>query len=369
MTLHVLTRFSNRFGSDPELVLAGGGNTSAKDGNVMYVKGSGVSLASITAESFVAIDRSKLAAIFEKSYPESDAEREEMALRDLMDARLPGEERKRPSVETLLHGLFSQRFVLHLHPALVNGLTCSKDGAEAARRLFGESVLWIEPCKPGYILAKLCQSRMTGYKARTGQDVSVMLLENHGIFVAADSENGLDEILTHILKTIRAQIKSEPDFREQRMLAPETDIYVKRIAALYGGAAEALFNASNQAALLAKSRETAADLLLPFTPDHIVYCKAYPLFTDSPDALAAAWDGYISRYGYAPKIVIARGLGFFAVSDSAKTAETARTLFVDAIKIAVYAQSFGGTAHMPEELTEFIVNWEVESYRQKQNEG
>ena len=33
-----------------------------------------------------------------------------------------------PSVETLLHAIFPQKYVLHLHPALVNGLTCSRVG-------------------------------------------------------------------------------------------------------------------------------------------------------------------------------------------------------------------------------------------------
>ena len=40
-------------------------------------------------------------------------------------------------------------------------------------------------------------------------------------------------------------------------------------------------------------------------------------------------------------------------------------MFLDAVKIAVYTESFGGYLHLSEELTDFIVNWEVESYRQK----
>ena len=37
--------------------------------------------------------------------------------------------------------------------------------------------------------------------------------------------------------------------------------------------------------------------------------------------------------------------------------------FEDACKIAVYARSFGGPKHMSEDLVEFILNWEAESYR------
>lgn len=76
MLIDELVGFSNFYGSDPSLVLAGGGNTSAKRAGRMWVKGSGTALATITAQGFVKMDLSKLGEIFEKSYPDSDSERE-----------------------------------------------------------------------------------------------------------------------------------------------------------------------------------------------------------------------------------------------------------------------------------------------------
>jgi len=38
-------------------------------------------------------------------------------------------------------------------------------------------------------------------------------------------------------------------------------------------------------------------------------------------------------------------------------------LFADSVKIAVYAESFGGSKPMPDWLTDFIAGWEVETYR------
>ena len=148
MLIDELVGFSNFYGSDPSLVLAGGGNTSAKADGRMWVKGSGTALATITAQGFVEIDLSKLGEIFEKSYPDSDSEREALVLQDLMASRVPGET-KRPSVETTLHALFPQTYVLHLHPAKVNGITCSKGGESAARRVIARDFIWIEQCRPG----------------------------------------------------------------------------------------------------------------------------------------------------------------------------------------------------------------------------
>ena len=60
MSLEVITKLSNRYGSDPAYVLAGGGNTSYKNDGIMYVKGSGTSLATIKPEGFVAMYMDKL---------------------------------------------------------------------------------------------------------------------------------------------------------------------------------------------------------------------------------------------------------------------------------------------------------------------
>ena len=67
MIIDELVGFSNFYGSNEELVLAGGGNTSAKDGDTMYIKGSGTRLCDITAEGFVKMSRSKIAEIFTKT--------------------------------------------------------------------------------------------------------------------------------------------------------------------------------------------------------------------------------------------------------------------------------------------------------------
>ena len=127
-----LVEMSNRYGSNSEYVLAGGGNTSYKENGIMYVKCSGTALATITADGFVAMDMAKLTAMLDKKYPEADDEREAAALADMMAARLPSEYSKRPSVEAILHELFPQKYVLHVHPTLVNGLTCGKDGEKIA---------------------------------------------------------------------------------------------------------------------------------------------------------------------------------------------------------------------------------------------
>lgn len=91
MELQDIIALSRRYGSDPEAVLAGGGNTSAKDPHRMYIKCSGVQLATMDEAGFVPIDRHKMDVAMAQSYPAEDAAREAAFLQAVMATRaLPG---------------------------------------------------------------------------------------------------------------------------------------------------------------------------------------------------------------------------------------------------------------------------------------
>lgn len=357
--LDSLVEFSNLYGKDPELVLAGGGNTSAKCGNIMYVKASGTSLSTIDKNGFVRIRLDRLGSIFEKDYPPDDDLREAEVLKDLMNSRAEGET-KRPSVETTLHALFPQKYVLHIHPALVNGLTCSKGGEEAARKILPMNFLWIEACKPGYILAVICKDKMHEYKASSGKDADILLLQNHGIFIAGESLEELDAKLTEVLNSLRNSLASSPDMGDAPASREMTE-FIKGLSE-YGFV---LDSGVKEASTYIVSYEKALPMMKPFTPDHIVYCKAYPLFAGINDNPATLIEDYRSKYGFLPRVIIAEGKGIAVRGDNEEMAKNVLSLLRDSIKIASYSKSFGGALPMSDELTDFIVNWEVENYRSK----
>ncbi|MDR2303812.1 MAG: class II aldolase/adducin family protein, partial [Treponema sp.] len=76
MSLEELAEISRFYGADPEYVIAGGGNTSFKDDDYLYIKASGTSLAGLGSGDFVKMDREKLGQIWEKQYPEESESRE-----------------------------------------------------------------------------------------------------------------------------------------------------------------------------------------------------------------------------------------------------------------------------------------------------
>ena len=105
-----LIDISRKYGSDPDYVLFGGGNTSWKSEELMVVKASGTDLATIDETGFVMLDMEKLNKIKTTQYPEDREKREEQALEDLMNSRLAGEN-GRPSVESLLHAIIPKNML------------------------------------------------------------------------------------------------------------------------------------------------------------------------------------------------------------------------------------------------------------------
>jgi rhamnose utilization protein RhaD (predicted bifunctional aldolase and dehydrogenase) len=369
MSVSLLVAISRRYGADPDYVLAGGGNTSWKDGDTLYVKGSGQPLANAVPESFVKMDRGLLARIWEKQYPETSAERESAVLADMMAARKAGEEQKRPSVETLLHDILPFAFVVHTHPALVNGLTCSRRGEEAMNELFGESAIWIPATNPGYVLSKTVKTALDAYHARHGRPAALIFLQNHGIFTGADSPEGIHSLYRSVMEKIAGRITRRPDFAgETTASGGETDALRPALAELAGSGGTggaALFLRNNEIAALVTDRASFAPVASAFSPDHIVYAGSDPLFTAAKTAAALRedWRRHVEKTGRNPKIAAVQGRGVFGVGPTEHAAALALDLFRDAARVAVYAESFGGGRFMSREHIDFINNWEVERFR------
>jgi rhamnose utilization protein RhaD (predicted bifunctional aldolase and dehydrogenase) len=369
MSMEALVEISRFYGGNPDYVLAGGGNTSWKDKDTLYIKASGSSLAEATANSFVKMDRNALALIWEKQYPPSGAERESAVLADIMAARKVGEEAKRPSVEVLLHDIMPFGFVVHLHPALVNGLTCSQRGEEAMREIFGEKALWIPSTNPGYVLSKRAKTTMDAYNASHGEAAAVIFLQNHGVFVGDNGADGIKEKYNEIMQKIGARIKKQPDFTNEKWYMDSTftsggaiDEILSTLAELAGAA---VFLHSREITSLFKDRASFAPVSSAFTPDHIVYAGSDPLFTEANTAagIRAAWESHTAKIGRNPKIAAVQGLGVFGAAATEKAASLALDLFIDSVKVAVYSESFGGPRFMTRDEIDFINNWEAERFR------
>lgn len=363
-----LIAISRKFGQDSRFVIAGGGNTSYKDENRLWVKASGHALATITEDGFAVLDRTLLNEMGEKAYNEDTAIREEQVKNDLAVACVTKD--RRPSVETSLHNCMGFAFVVHLHPTLVNGLMCSANAEAVCGEIFPEA-LYIEYTDPGYTLFKKVYDRINAYKAANGKEPQVIFLQNHGIFVGGDTTAEIEGIYSEILGKLEAKVAALPEGGSE--VSPTvTDVIpaIRQMLSRSGRGLKTLKVTKNALVdyFLDGSREKIA---APFTPDIIVYCKSAYIFIDAEsdeEILKQAEEkieAFAAEKGYTPKVLLIKGIGLVAVGDNFKNAQIITDVFTDAMKVDFYAQSFGGEHPMEKAWIDFIDNWEVENYRRK----
>ncbi|MDR0668841.1 MAG: class II aldolase/adducin family protein [Treponema sp.] len=375
MSLQELAEISRFYGSNPDYVIAGGGNTSFKDRDYLYVKASGTSLADARPGDFVKMDRGSLARIWEKTYPAGADAREAAVLADMMAARVPGEENKRPSVETLLHDILPFTFVVHTHPALVNGITCARNGEASAAELFAGGSLWIPSTTPGYILSKTVKDAMADYRAKKGTVPDIIFLQNHGVFAGADTAGSVKALYDRIMNTIGGKITRTPDTGEKLASFGNSDSTGRELlaaAAAIDGQARwfIAFERNPEIVRFTADKNAFEGVSRPFSPDHIVYAGSAPLFinagtVESAGGIRESLKKHTEKTGSIPKTVAVQGLGVFGLAGSENAAANAVRLFNDAVKVAVYSESFGGPLFMSSDQAAFINNWEVERYRSK----
>ena len=365
--LEALIEISRQYGADPRFVIAGGGNTSYKDDARLWVKASGHALATIGEEGFAVLDRKRLAPMRRRRYDSDPAVREEQVKNDLAVANLTKD--RRPSVETSLHDCMGWRFVVHLHPTLVNGVMGSQTAKTACAELFPDA-LYIEYTDPGYTLFKKVYNRIRAWKAEKGAEPQVIFLQNHGVFVGADSTEEIRRIYDAMMSKLEARVEALPS--GEVPVCEEAVEFVPAVRTVLSRAGRGLKTVQvTSDALVQWAIESWDAVKAPFTPDGIVYCKSEYLRLDGPDADAAekAIERYVARRGHTPKVILVPGVGLLAVGDSAKNAQVVTDVFLDAVKIAWYAGSFGGVHPMNRRQIGFIDNWEVENYRRKVSAG
>src|SRR5262245_17410728 len=156
--VEALLRRSNRLGSDPRNTNYAGGNTSVTttatdpvtgaDTELLYVKGSGGDLGTLTEAGLAVLRLDRLRALT-GVYPGVEREDEMVAA---FDYCLHGKGGAAPSIDTAMHGLVEQPHVDHLHPDAGIAFATAADGPELTRQCFGDRVVWVPWRRPGFQL-------------------------------------------------------------------------------------------------------------------------------------------------------------------------------------------------------------------------
>ena len=198
-----LVEISKYSGMREDLVQSGGGNTSVKDGEYMYVKASGCQLSEVRDDfGYSKVDYKKLNGLMEE-FLSNGVEYNKDTLskieNDMLNACLI--DGKRPSIETFLHAM-SGKYVIHSHAVLVNILLSTENGIKILSELFPEAV-FVDYYAPGLRLATACYKE---YK-KVNKSLDTVFFKNHGFLVSGDTYEEAIERNEYIVNSVAKYLK------------------------------------------------------------------------------------------------------------------------------------------------------------------
>ncbi len=396
--LQTLAYSSNLLGSDRSVANYGGGNTSVKarerdhtgrEIDVLWVKGSGSDLATITPDRFTGLRLAEILPLMEREEM-SDEEMVEYLSRCQLAPNMP-----RSSIETLLHAFVPYPHVDHTHPDSINMICCARNGENLARECFGEEAIWIPYIRPGFTLSK-----QVGVAVRNNPDARFILLAKHGLVTWGESG---EESYT---RTIEA-VNRAAEFVAERAA---TEPFGGPRLSTTPGERESLLAAALPVLRGAVSTETSKILqadtsedVLEFVcgadsaelsqvgaacPDHLVHTKVKPLWIEfDPESEGAAelkeklregarryredYAAYFSRNGIGdeemfdpnPRVVLISGLGLVSVGKDLKAASLSRDLYHRAIAVMRGASTIDTFVSLTEEESYAVEYWPLELYK------
>ncbi|HGY5535904.1 MAG TPA: bifunctional aldolase/short-chain dehydrogenase, partial [Prochlorococcus sp.] len=304
--LALRTYTARLLGSDPQLVLHGGGNTSVKTNciglfgdqiPVLCVKGSGWDLSTIEPAGHPAVRLEALQSLRDLSAL-SDEDMVAAQRSNLIDPSSPN-----PSVEALLHAFLPSKFVDHTHAVALLALADQPDAEHICRELYGRRVAIVPYVMPGFQLAL---AAIKAYEeaeveaAKAGVELQGMVLLKHGLFSFAATAQQSYERMIKLVGEAEELLGQTPTLC---LPPPSNPAPTKRIAAillplLRGALAQsaALHNAPQRWLMELRSTPLALQLVNDIhlqdwsrrgvaTPDHVIRTKPWPLILEKPPHL------------------------------------------------------------------------------------
>ncbi len=396
--LAALTYRSRLLGSDRTLVNIYGGNTSTKsvekdhlgrDVTVLWVKGSGSDIASITEKGFAGLKLDEVLPLFDRPAM-SDEEMTAYLDRTAFEVGRP-----RQSIETLLHAFVPAKHVDHTHPDAIIGLACTPTGPEIMREIYGERAAWVEYIRPGFTL-----SQQIGAAVRNNPDLEAVVMGKHGLVTWGDTARESYEKTLRIIGEAQAYLDAHRESRPfggervRSLSDQQADALLTEVLPVLRGAMRGahpvILNVDRSPEVLEFVNSHAAAELSQVgaaCPDHLVHTKRVPLYLDwtpeegsetAAQKAREAVERFKKEYAAyfesnkgdgdvmftpSPRVVLIPGLGMVTSGPDAQGADVSRQLYLRAIQVMKSASSLGGFVSLSAAESYAIEYWPLELYK------
>jgi rhamnulose-1-phosphate aldolase/alcohol dehydrogenase len=387
---------SNLLGSDLTVTNFGGGNTSAKLDDVdpltgqavkiLWVKGSGGDLGSMTLDGFATLYFDKLLAL-EKLY-------RGVAFEDEMVGYLPhctfNLNPRAASIDTPLHGYLPFAHIDHVHPDAIIALAASAGGEAATREIWGGTVGWMRWKRPGFELGLQLRDYVAANPGLRG-----VMLAGHGIICWGDTAKGCYEntigLIADTARHLNRRLAKGPAFGGRVVTALEpierreaAAKLMPRLRGLMTGRRAKVGHFSDDAEALEFIGSRDFERLAAVgtsCPDHFLRTKIAPLTLDPArlddtaylaERLEAYRTGYKAYYDRCarptdpamrdpnPVVVLVPGVGRLTFAADKTTARLAGEFYGNAINVMRGAEAIGGYIGLPQQEAFDIEYWALE---------
>jgi rhamnulose-1-phosphate aldolase/alcohol dehydrogenase len=398
---------SNLLGADLRLTNYGGGNTSVKindkdpltgkDVEVMWIKGSGGDIGTLTKSGCAALYMDRLLAL-ENVYEGIETEDKMVELFNYCIFDLAS---KAPSIDTPLHGFLPFKHIDHLHPDAAIAIAAAKDGAKITEELFNGEIGWVGWQRPGFDLGLQLRTCLNEAAAK-GIKLKGIMLGSHGLFTWGDTAyesyvNTLD-VIEKCAEYLESNYKNVFGGQKITSLSSEERLnIVAKIAPILRGYCSSyrkmLGHFTDDARVLEFTNSNDLAKLAPLgtsCPDHFLRTKIAPLVIDngqlkmdngqvSEDSLVYLntifeeyRNGYQSYYETCkhpnspamrdpnPVVILYPGVGMFTFSKDKNTARLASEYYVNAINVMKGAEAISEYTALPRQEAFNIEYWLLE---------
>lgn len=392
---------AHRLGADPANTNYAGGNASAKGTAIdpttgepvelLWVKGSGGDLGTLTEAGLAVLRLDRLRALVE-TYPGVDREDEMVAK---FDYCLHGRGGAAPSIDTAMHGLVEMAHVDHLHPDSGIAFATSADGEVLTRDCFGDRVAWVPWRRPGFQLGLDIAAVQEANPTAIG-----VVLGGHGITAWGDTSEACEANSLDIIATVAGYIEErgrpepfgpvldgyEPlPVGERRARAAELFPWLRGLASTASPQVGHFNDADVVLDFVSRAEHPRLAALGTSCPDHFLRTKVRPMVLDLPAtapleavtnrlrelhaAYRVEYAAYYARHarpdsppmrGADPAIVLVPGVGMFSFGVNKQAARVAGEFYVNAINVMRGAEAVSSYAPIPESEKFRIEYWSLE---------
>lgn len=375
---------SRALGTDPFMVLHGGGNTSVKTHDFLWAKASGHDLGTLEPEGLVQLRRHDLAELLS---------RDELSDTEMMDGYAaatvqPG--MPAPTIEALVHHALPFVSVLHSHADAIVTLTDTVHGMQLVVDVFGDDVVPVPYVMPGFELAKLAPRLWNEAQGvGSGSGPRAMVLQHHGLFTMGDTVaealalhrelvQRAEDYLTATASTIRVQFTSAVSALDGSESSAARTILDQLNE--HSRDEVAVLRCFDEEVREFMARADLAELTSrgPTTLEHVIRTKRVPLIGDDVAGYVEEYRDYFERNRRThsagetlimldpiPRVILHPELGLLTAGANEKAAHAVMDIYRHTIRVMTAAERLGGYRTLSEAQAFGLEYWELEQRRLK----